>query len=103
MTREEMTEQEFDKLEWQFNFHLNSGEHYSTVYKCKTIPNLYRCVKVSHKDGVPTNRGGYTHYMLDKKVYKSRQKLLEMMNKNSTTLTSAATSNAQSVTNAKGI
>ena len=75
-----MNEQEFDKLEWRFNCHLNEGVHYSTVYKCKTIPNLYRCIRVNYKDGEPTNRGGYTHYMLNEKVYKSKQKLLEAMN-----------------------
>ena len=72
-----MTDQEFDKLEWKFNCHINAGAHYSTVYKCKTIPNLYRCTKVNYKNGEPSNRGGYTHYMLGDKVYKSKQKLLE--------------------------
>ena len=72
-----MTEQEFDNLEWQFSSHFNTPTHHSTVDKCKTIPTLFRCVKVNYKDGEPTNRGGYTHYMLDEKVYKSKQKLLE--------------------------
>lgn len=75
-----MTEQEFDKLEWQFNCHINEETHYYHTCKCKTIPNLYRCVKVNHKDGVPTNRCGYTHYMLNEKIYKSKQKLLEAIN-----------------------
>ena len=75
-----MTEQEFDKLEWQFNCHLlNAVAHYLTD-KCKTIPTLFRCAKVNYKDGEPINRGGYTHYMLDKKIYKSKQKLLEAIN-----------------------
>lgn len=76
-----MTEQEFDNLEWQFSSHFNTPGHHSTVDKCKTIPNLFRCVKVNYKDGEPANRGGYTHYMLNDKVYKSKQKLLEVMNK----------------------
>ena len=75
-----MTEQEFDNLEWQFSSHFNTPTHHSTVDKCKTIPTLFRCVKVNYKDGEPTNMGGYTHYMLDEKVYKSKQKLLEAMN-----------------------
>ena len=75
-----MTEQEFDKLEWQFNSHFNTPTHHSMVDKCKTIPTLYRCIRVNYKDGEPTNIGGYTHYMLDFKVYKSKQKLLEAMN-----------------------
>ena len=75
-----MTEQEFDKLEWQFSSHFSTSDHHSMVDKCKTIPNLYRCVKVNYKDGEPTNRGGYTHYMLDEIVYKSKQKLLEAIN-----------------------
>lgn len=75
-----MTEQEFDKLEWQFNSHFNTPTHHSTVDKCKTIPTLYRCIRVNYKDGEPTNIGGYTHYMLDYKVYKSKQKLLEVIN-----------------------
>ena len=75
-----MTEQEFDKLEWQFNCHINAESHYYSTDKCKTIPTLYRCVKVNYKDGEPTNRGGYTHYMLNNKVYKSKQNLLEAIN-----------------------
>lgn len=77
---QEMTEQEFDNLEWQFSSNLNTPTHHSIVDKCKTIPNLFRCIKVNYKDDEPTNRGGYTHYMLDDKVYKSKQKLLEAMN-----------------------
>lgn len=75
-----MTEQEFDKLEWQFNIHFNTTDYHSTVCKCKTIPNLFRCAKVNYKDGDPTNRGCYAHYMLNGKVYKSKQKLLEVLN-----------------------
>ena len=72
-----MTEQEFDNLEWQFNSHLSTQDYHSTIDKCKTIPTLFRCTKVNYKDGEPSKRGGYTHYMLDDKVYKSKQKLLE--------------------------
>ena len=72
-----MTEQEFDGLKWQFSSHLNTPEYHIRVDKCKIIPNLYRCTKVNYKNGEPSNRGGYTHYMLDDKVYKSKQKLLE--------------------------
>ena len=76
-----MTEREFDNLEWQFSSHFNTPDCHSMVDKCKTIPTLFRCVKVNYKNGEPSNRGGYTHYMLDKKVYKSKQKLLEVINK----------------------
>lgn len=72
-----MTEQEFGGLKWQFCSHLNTPDYHIKVDKCKTIPNLYRCTKVNYKNGEPSNRGGYTHYMLDDKVYKSKQKLLE--------------------------
>ena len=72
-----MTEQEFGVLKWQFSSHLNTPDYHAEVDKCKTIPNLYRCTKVNYKNGEPSNRGGYTHYMLDDKVYKSKQKLLE--------------------------
>ena len=72
-----MTEQEFGGLKWQFSSHLNTPDYHIKVDKCKTIPNLYRCTKVNYKNGEPSNRGGYTHYMLDDKVYKSKQKLLE--------------------------
>ena len=75
-----MTEQEFDKLEWQFSSHFSTSDHHSMVDNCKTIPSLFRCIEVNYKDGEPTNRGGYTYYMLDEKVYKSKQKLLEAMN-----------------------
>ena len=75
-----MTEQEFDNLESQFSSHFNTPDHHSTVDRCKTIPTLFRCVKVNYKDGEPTNRRGYTHYMLNKKIYKSKQDLLEAIN-----------------------
>ena len=72
-----MTEQEFSGLKWQLSSHLNTPDYHIKVDKCKTIPNLYRCTKVNYKNGEPSNRGGYTHYMLNDKVYKSKQKLLE--------------------------
>ena len=75
-----MTEKDFGFLKWQFIRHLSTPYYHSTVDKCKTIPNLYRCTKVNYKNGEPSNRGGYTHYMLDDKVYKSKQKLLEAIN-----------------------
>lgn len=50
------------------------------VDKCKTIPELYRCIKVNYKDDEPTDRGGYTHYMLNDIVYKSKHKVLEVIN-----------------------
>ena len=75
-----MTEQEFDNLEWQFNGHLSTPYYHSTIYKCKTFLNLFRCTKVNYKDVEPSKRGGYTHYMLVDKVYKSKQKLLEAIN-----------------------
>lgn len=50
------------------------------VDKCKTIPELYRCIKVNYKDDEPNDRGGYTHYMLNDIVYKSKQKVLEVIN-----------------------
>ena len=55
-------------------------KHIITIYKCDTIPDLYRYIKVNHKDGEPTNKGGYTHYMFNEKIYKSKQKLLEAIN-----------------------
>ena len=72
-----MTEQEFSGLKWQLSSHLNTPDYHIKVDKCKTIPNLYRCTKVNYKNGEPSNRGGYTHYMLDDRAYKSKQKLLE--------------------------
>lgn len=74
-----MTVQEFDKLEWQFISHFDTVTHHSTVDQCKTIPTLLRFAKVKYKNGKPSNRGGYTHYMLDDIVFKSKQKLLEVM------------------------
>lgn len=75
-----MTEQEFDKLEWQFSSHFSIPYYHSMIDECKTIPNLFRCIKVNYKDGESTNKGGYTHYMLNDKVYTSKQKLLEAIN-----------------------
>lgn len=75
-----MTEQEFDNLEWQFGSHFNTPTRYSKVDRCKTMPTLYRCTTVNYKNGMPTNWGGYIHYVLNDKMYNSKQKLLEDIN-----------------------
>ena len=74
-----MTEQEFDKTKWRMVSHLSCEDHHSSVYRCEDIPNLTCCKIVNFKNGEPT-RGGTTHYMLNGKVYKSKQKLLEVLN-----------------------
>ena len=52
-----MTEEEFDKVRWQFCSHMSFRDHHSTTYKCENIHNLYCCRIVNYKDGEPTDRG----------------------------------------------
>lgn len=67
-----MTEQEFDNLE------CTNPSFYGWQVQDNTKP--FRCLKVNYKDDEPTNRGGYTHYVFNDKIYNSKQKLLEAMN-----------------------
>lgn len=75
-----MTEDEFCKTKWQPISHMSFREQHSTTYKCMDILELYCCRTVNFKDGEPTGRGGTVHYMLNGKVYKTKQKLLEALN-----------------------
>ena len=75
-----MTDQEFNNLEWRFCSHFNTPTRYSKVDICKTMPTLYRCTTVNYKNGMPTNLGGYIHYVFNDKMYNSKQKLLEDIN-----------------------
>lgn len=76
----EMTEQEFDNLEWQFISHFSTSYNHSTVDRCKTIPTLYRCINAPYENGEPTNRRSCTYHVFNDRIYNSKQKLLEVMN-----------------------
>ena len=72
-----MTEEEFKNLKFKFVSHLSMEDEHCTTYKAVDIPfSLMACKHTPYKDGVP-KRHFYVHYMLNGKVYTSREKLLE--------------------------
>lgn len=75
-----MTMEEFSKLPFRWQSHLALASEYCTVYVCTTIPLLGVCV---HKPRDP-NTGAccgrtYKHYQYQGHIFKSLQKLLEVL------------------------
>lgn len=76
-----MTEEEFNNIPFTMTCHLNMcDEHCSTYVSTNPFLNLGMCIHVPYKDGKPFGRS-YTHYMWNGKVYKSKKKLIDDMNK----------------------
>ena len=72
-----MTEEELGKIPFRFTGHLSmEGEHCSTYESIDG--RLGVCHHVPFKDGEPYGRA-YTHYRIDKKVYKTRKKFIEAL------------------------
>ena len=72
-----MTLEEFNKIPVRETCHLAMEHEYTTTY-ASADNRVGVCVHVPHhpKTGEPHGRS-YRHYMIDGKVYKSRQKLAE--------------------------
>jgi len=77
-----MTEQEFDKLPWQFVSHTSMADMHCTVYECKEH-HLTKCVRVpwDERTMAPAYKGRTTvHYMFANRVFKSKRNLLKYLN-----------------------
>ena len=71
-----MTKEDFDKLEWQFVSHLALEDEHCTTHRCINAPEGHTFSICSHvTTGV--RRRCYHHYMIDGKVCKSENKLME--------------------------
>jgi len=74
-----MTPEEFDKIKWTFQSHLNMGDEHASTYRADTPFPLFACRHVTKNYTKYGNERFRTtvHYKLDGKVYKTKEKLLE--------------------------
>ena len=72
-----MTIEEFKKIPFHFTSHLSMADEHCTTYESDNGRIKY-CQCVPFKNGEPYGKG-YTHYMIDGKVYKTQKKFLEAL------------------------
>lgn len=74
-----MTIEELEKTPFYFVSHLNMEDEHCTTYISKD-KRFGFCDHVPYKDGEPNRRRkSYRHYMINGKVYKSKEKFLEAL------------------------
>jgi hypothetical protein len=74
-----MTYEELKKVPFRFVSHLSMEDEHCTVYESKD-KRISFCNHVHFKNGEPTGRT-YRHYMIDGKVYKTKEKFIEALEK----------------------
>ena len=79
-----MTEQEFNKLKFREVAHTTFDDRYSTIYECVSEPlagRLKVCtwVKRDKQTGMQLDEKPIVHYSLDGKLYRKKEKLLEII------------------------
>lgn len=79
-----MTEQELNKMRFREISHITFDDRYSTIYECVSEPlagRLKVCtwVKRDKQTGMPLGGKPLIHYSLDGKLYRKKQKLLEII------------------------
>ena len=79
-----MTEQELNKMRFRETSHTTFDDRYSTIYECISEPldgRLKVCtwVKRDKQTGMPLGGKHLIHYSLDGKLYKKKEKLLEII------------------------
>ena len=79
-----MTEQEFNQLRFREVSHTTFEDWYSTIYECISEPlagRLKVCTwcKRDKQTGMPLGGKPLIHYSLDGKLYKKKEKLLEII------------------------
>lgn len=76
-----MTKEELKKLQFEWVSHVSYEDEYLTTYKCVSEPfkgRLTFCNRIRRDDKTGFIIGRKrTHYMLDGKVYKSRESFLK--------------------------
>ena len=72
-----MTAEELAKVPFQFKSHLSMEGEHCTVYEDNS-KRLSFCSHVPFRNGKPYGRC-YTHYMIDGKVYKTKEKFMEAL------------------------
>lgn len=74
-----MTEQDLAEIKFRCVAHLSmEHEHAMTYESIDHRPVIGMCVHTPYKDGVPKGRV-VTHYRVNRKVFKSKKKLLEYL------------------------
>lgn len=78
-----MTEEELNKLKFRECSHITYDDEYHTIYECVSKPFIRRLklnaiVKRSKVTGEPTCKARL-HYSLDGKLYKTKEKFLEVI------------------------
>ena len=79
-----MTEQEFNKLKFRELAHTSFDDRDYTIYECVSKPlakrlNVFTWYKRDKKTGMPLAEKPLIHYSLDGKLYKKKEKLLEII------------------------
>lgn len=72
-----MTKEEINQIPFKFASHLAMEDEHSILYTAKVgVHQFAMCIYTPYKDGVPKGRT-YTHYMVDGKVFKTKEKFYE--------------------------
>ena len=79
-----MTDQEFNKLKFREVAHGSFEDYYSAIFKCMSEPLVGRrkvstWVKRDKQTGMLLGGNPLIHYSLDGKLYKKKEKLLEVI------------------------
>ena len=78
-----MTEEKLNKLKFRECLHTTYDDEYHTIYECVSEPFVNRLfvnfIKKRDKNTGEVVGKGRIHYSLDGKVYKTKEKLLEVI------------------------
>ena len=79
-----MTEQEFNQLRFREASHTTFDDRYSTIYECVSEPlagRLKVCAwyKRDKQTGITLGEKPLVHYSLDGKLYRKKEKVLEII------------------------
>lgn len=79
-----MTEEDLGKLKLRECSHTAFDTEYHTIYECVSEPlvgrlRVYAWCKRDKQTGIPLGGKPLIHYSLDGKVYKKKEKLLEII------------------------
>lgn len=73
-----MTKEEVNKIPFRFATHLSMEHEHCSTYTAEYNGHQFAmCKHTPYKDGVPKKGKGYTHYMVDGKVFKTLEKFYE--------------------------
>lgn len=72
-----MTREEINQIPFQFSFHISMENEHTITYTAQYKGHQFAmCQHTPYKDDVPKGRT-YTHYKVDGKVFKSKEKFYQ--------------------------